>query len=467
MLPLALASALLATASMPPGGIACPPGWSGLHGKCTIASMGVSLDWFAAEAYCRVRGGHLISLEEYSQVKYVFGLEPTWVGGRYSGGAWKWANRAEFKDLPSGTSLEAGDGLCLQHDAGSVVSAKCAKEQAFVCGLGAAGCFWEGAGLNFTGPVGVNGSSLDVVVEEGGRARIGGRSAMGTWRTPTEFVLEEELVPGCSFSARVAMSHAPSSASASGTVQAGPVLAAGCNGDLAPARFLKPPACLASERTYPTTHPDVAGSQTAGPAVATVTPAATPTTAPEYPSVDFPEPHSATSSVPVWVWPAAFGAVALVSVFVTFGVVKRRKAPKTPPMDDEDSPVSSEHMELEVVERPTCGHKRFNKDPNSCETCKKFNAGMAKRRLKAVHEQLAREFSLPIVVRGTHCEHNDTDHVHVFEVENDFDPSTMGALSTVYSRTKPRLPKNTRVHIVRATNETLGMEGGTDFSEFY
>ena len=82
-----------------------------------------------------------------------------------------------------------------------------------------------------------------------------------------------------------------------------------------------------------------------------------------------------------------------------------------------------------------------------CETCRKFDPRVATQRLHSVYAALRREFSRDLTIRAVRCDHVGREHAHVFEVDNRYDPSSLGAMSTVYSRKKPRLPRRTRVHI--------------------
>ena len=103
---------------------------------------------------------------------------------------------------------------------------------------------------------------------------------------------------------------------------------------------------------------------------------------------------------------------------------------------------------------PAAGCKAGKSTPTSsdnnaeCESCEKFSSSDAVTRLHAVHAALQRDFSQRLAVSSVRCDHLGKEHVHVFTVRNFFDATSLGAISTVYSRTKPRLPRRTRIHIV-------------------
>ncbi|KAJ9444770.1 hypothetical protein DIPPA_08924 [Diplonema papillatum] len=93
-------------------------------------------------------------------------------------------------------------------------------------------------------------------------------------------------------------------------------------------------------------------------------------------------------------------------------------------------------------------------------SCQKVT-GSARQRHLAVHGDLAEELEAPIVVNSMRCVHSKSEHIHVFEVANEFQPHTLGALSTVYSRSKPRLPRNTRIHIQHSDGPSMLNSGHT------
>ena len=440
--------------------LVCPEGYAELSGICARHVETPVQTWYGAEGVCRAEGTHLLSLSDGVES---FPLPPMeaqakmWTGARKTTASpWTWSDLSPFKATLTPLPMTTTAPQCAYLHDNILHAVDCTERNGFTCVAGAPGCNWPGIPLAIAGNLAGNADHHKIYIINSALSLDSptNQIALGNWITPNTYEVHG-LFEGCPLFKAVF------------TINGGVYkVSTGCDGGaLVEAAFSEQPEC--SRISGNGVSPD--GTEAMG----TTDPNASNNahnSQGKQPDVRAVQGDGGDDAVPIWVWPLAFAAVAAVSAMATFGVVKRRKTSKTSlSTDEEDSPASSEHMEMEasVTEcctRPT-GKARFSKDPSSCETCKKFNAGMAKRRLKAVHEQLAREFALPVVVRGTHCEHNENDHVHVFEVENDFDASTMGALSTVYSRTKPRLPKNTRVHIVRAKAEDGTPAGGeTDFS---
>eukprot|EP01064_Diplonema_japonicum_P035032 TRINITY_DN743_c1_g5_i1.p1 TRINITY_DN743_c1_g5~~TRINITY_DN743_c1_g5_i1.p1 ORF type:complete len:146 (+),score=23.02 TRINITY_DN743_c1_g5_i1:54-491(+) len=83
----------------------------------------------------------------------------------------------------------------------------------------------------------------------------------------------------------------------------------------------------------------------------------------------------------------------------------------------------------------------------TCSVCRAFHPEEAVERLQRVHRDIAKEFAAPLQVNSVNLEHNGKQHRHIFGIKNDYLPFTLCALATDYVRTKPRMSKNTRVHL--------------------
>eukprot|EP01064_Diplonema_japonicum_P018767 TRINITY_DN27458_c0_g1_i1.p1 TRINITY_DN27458_c0_g1~~TRINITY_DN27458_c0_g1_i1.p1 ORF type:complete len:205 (+),score=36.90 TRINITY_DN27458_c0_g1_i1:63-677(+) len=139
------------------------------------------------------------------------------------------------------------------------------------------------------------------------------------------------------------------------------------------------------------------------------------------------------TELPEWMWAAILKEDEQVSCFDDHETASMYSA------------VSHRKEEGPAVIPPLCRGKRGEK--RVCEACKNFSPERAVKRLHEVHASIAAEFSKPLEVVDVALEHNGSQHRHVFSIKNRYLPFTLSALATDYVRTKPRLSKNTRVHM--------------------
>ena len=397
------------------------------------------VSWYAAESACRLENdGHLVSIQAL-RARKVFEHFPGaryWVGARKAttSGPWQWSDGSvlsyetlstlsSFVSFDKETFSKAAGGSCAfvhwNAETRQMVlrDASCSDPLPSVCSVsGDLDCAWSQTALvihdaSFGGAVThtVGISVSNVLSFEGQDIGI------GRWVTPTLFMVTSPNNYVCNWAAEFWT-----------TAENEQIAKCGCQKDATTfdlvAAKMDEPECmldsqrgvtrLAFDRTAVTTGEGMRVPQMAAPIGSTDS-----------------TPKKAPKTVPVWVWPSAFVVVGLVSVFAAVGAGQRKEK-----KDDKS------------VSGGSCG-SGDDRSCENCEICRKFSAETAKRRLGEVHKALQQEFAMPLVVRSTRCDHVGNDHVHVFQVENEFDASSLGALSTVYSRTKPRLPRNTRIHI--------------------
>eukprot|EP01061_Rhynchopus_euleeides_P033951 TRINITY_DN5753_c0_g1_i1.p1 TRINITY_DN5753_c0_g1~~TRINITY_DN5753_c0_g1_i1.p1 ORF type:complete len:460 (+),score=68.02 TRINITY_DN5753_c0_g1_i1:53-1432(+) len=429
---------------------------SGHDTVCVKEFTDTRMSWFEAEASCRLKGGNLATVTTSEMASILRDASPNaWIGGAHDE-EWTWST-----GMPLNTSDLLGlvgmrmfpEQTCLTARS----SDSCNMPHSYVCQ-------WRSCPFNART---IHSKSLntDIRVTYAGTIFLGGvPMGLGVWEKELRYTVrswEVRKTFGCLDSDSWVLSLVPAGA--------GFEAYAGCSSSpLTKITFTGSMTCLGG----------MAERNSAGPSP----PSATDTPSPTDTPLGQPESTSSSSSIPIWAWPLAFASVAVASALIAVGALSRkhklqqaamqsRFPPKDGPRVEIIVPDEMEEVEGSVATPESAGAETQDGPPNpskcprhkrttdTCDTCKKFNAAVARRRLKAVHEQLARDFSLPLVIHDSRCEHIGADHVHIFSVENDFDPSTLGALSTVYSRAKPRLPRSTRIHIEQAGGEYDPFEG--------
>ena len=415
----------------------CPSGFSYKIGQTCVSDVQGATTWYAAERACRRLGGHLPTLSEDDAVRQFAdgfpSLKPFWTGA-IKEGTWRWADGSAFTTIPTNfavpsTPQKGADCLFARNDNGMVGEySSCSAEQHYVCTFGTALCAWEQV------PLRIDSAILDEVVtitddllKDQTMLEIG----LGSWPEPARYVVNNPAGVDCKY---VATFSAVTTTSGAVVYQA----REGC-ADASGA------VTLTTVPWYHNIAPKCVITGLIGP-----TPPAKETKSP--PGVSDKETDSPISApgtiiikedegIPAWIFPVAFGVVAMVSIFIAVGATRRRGRKDS---DSGDSGKQEGPRKYDPEAKNDAGAS------SCCETCKKFSEDMARERLHAVHDALQKEFAKPLGIVSTRCDHVNHDHIHVFTVENDFDASSLGALSTVYSRTKPRLPRNTRIHIEHA-----------------
>ena len=431
---------------------ACQEDWEehgdGIHARCyrNFDGEGQRLDWYSAESVCRAVGGHLAKITpENSDYILKTYTDFSWVGGRHAANAWTWSDSTPLNTTQTETLLTLPN-LFTPHDAclASFVTGDCTTARGFLCETPV--CSLEQATKVELALVnGVAEIRTDVLFLSGVAV------AIGRWVSRDRFELSaaDSKGMGCGGEAWMVDFSLPSPR---GSL---PGVEAGCASWPKPASFRDNPDCRAVAtdvsdliRRFTTFGRDVRTTQ----APRTHAPPPLPPISTPGPSRPLAAIEEKDEGIPAWVWPIAFVAVAAVSALVSVGALSRRQRrahaqARKESSSEEDCRYSSEGVQIESEGADEMKCKAHTTE--SCETCMKFDPNVAKRKLKSVYAELSRGFASPLVVHSSRSVHNGNDHVHLFTVENDFDPSVLGALSTVYSRTKPKLPSRTRIHIVR------------------
>ena len=476
--------------------VQCPIGWTirfelvdGVKiPKSCIRKYPNLLTWYQAEAQCRTAGAHLASAETQVNINFLRQVSlgaTVWYGLRFTSGNWQYSGGQEFGRTRSlGMAPDDWDiknnRLCAAMDESGVGSLTCSTKLPYVCSKPALNFNYKvmqlsiyGADFGESDP-NFNSNTLTRITSEGLIIHSGRDIAIGSWISDTKFKAEYVAGTDCLwiFDAEKLTSGCVSSGRTTTATWA-----------LTPKYF--PP---------PTEKPGTNGIPEKSEAREF---AASPTNTPK-PSVlidgggdifndqlQDTEPTSnndSNNSIPTWVWPVAFGGVVMVAVVATVGGARNKKKKKSPPTSDAEGEGGPNSVLNSSEEERSDGGKasdngssntggggggrrkkhRSNISPENCETCKKFNEEATRARLYQVHRELANELRVPLQITGIHCDHTGSDHVHIFNVENEFTSYTLGVLSTCYSRVKPRLPKNTRIHIVHK-KERQTLEGGADF----
>eukprot|EP01064_Diplonema_japonicum_P005923 TRINITY_DN1390_c4_g1_i1.p1 TRINITY_DN1390_c4_g1~~TRINITY_DN1390_c4_g1_i1.p1 ORF type:complete len:495 (+),score=91.95 TRINITY_DN1390_c4_g1_i1:70-1485(+) len=427
-----------------------------IPGMCA-AQFGEPSSWFSAEASCRQRGAHLLRVVRETQVTNANLATKTWVGLSAVSGAWKWSDNMPVDSIEDEWMLPAlkKDARCASvHtlDGNSFLeSVTCHTKLPYICAMGMEGCVWQRRDLAFYGgfPTGETHILPTNVMLSNGK-EIG----LGKWITPNTFSVEDLFGTGrCNYLA-VFTKDSITTGCQNGTM-------IGVIADPKKAMWRTQPDCNSPPKEASDSFTRLGTPEPTKPFVDGPPPLTPPPG--KKPGVDTdPQPEEKTtikakeqvrtSNVPTWVWPAALVTAVLVSAVAAIGAANRRGRRKGSNNGSSSRSSGStemtkigEHDEDEEngtkpLAAPACVPEQL------CEACQKFSQTRARQRLLNVHRNLAAELALPLVIRSITCVHQPKEHVHLFEVENEFSNHTLQSLSTLYSRTKPR-PRATRIHI--------------------
>ena len=428
---------------------ACPSGFQGSYSsQCTYRSWDHSQpasSWYEAGAGCARMNSELLSfkttsgIEAHQLPEWEKGDElKVWVGARKDTvqGGWVWGDgRAVDVGLLAGHGVVFASGsypsthtcLVLQDIDRRITltPADCSEKHHHMCGTTPYCPFHLLADMKFTAKL--SSYATEVVVRGDGVLVAGGRDVgLGDWETPNRYVVESPAGFECKWTAEFSIDEKTkvvSVRSGCGVLEHSPVFDIDCT------QVTSVPGKDKTVFGFTTDAPPSTESPAGKRGSVNILPAERATA------------QSDSDTIPTWLWPAAFGGVALISAVLSIGAYRRR-----PSSSDEEG-------EARKKKRPL-PKKDYIHDPNAalhCPTCQRFNGNESQERLKKVHGAMQNEFMQPLKVLSTSCEHSGADHIHHFTVENDYDAPCLGALSTVYSRTKPRLPRNTRIHIEKQT----------------
>ena len=417
-----------------------------------------AMSWYAAGEVCREVGGQLVALTHQTGMVHfeARGLdEPHWIGASKSPlhGKWEWADGTivdfdallTLNNLAPG-SIKIGTGSCLTaqyvEKRMQIATADCSTALPSLC-VTAPHCPYQHLStLSFETRLGASRSSKvtvrrDAVLVSGTRD-IG----LGVWETPQRYVVESPDGLGCVWRAEfeTEASGLPSVTVYCGAEVEKSVVEADCTDTVMPG---KGGGGIVIMGTTPPPKP-----KTPAP-VPTGTPFAP---LPQYnttlPPIRYVEEED--SGLPVWVWPAAFCSVAFAGLFAAVGASKKRSETSSSDGSTKEKEGKEKSRKTKSKQKPA---KHDAKAAATCPTCQAFDSVHATSRLREVHALMQEEIMAPLGILGTWCEHKPAensqhhDHIHHFTLVNNFQSACLGALSTVYSRTKPRLPRNTRIHI--------------------
>eukprot|EP01061_Rhynchopus_euleeides_P004708 TRINITY_DN1394_c0_g2_i1.p1 TRINITY_DN1394_c0_g2~~TRINITY_DN1394_c0_g2_i1.p1 ORF type:complete len:472 (+),score=148.32 TRINITY_DN1394_c0_g2_i1:174-1589(+) len=432
----------------------------------------ITNSWYAAEAKCRVASkGHLLSLgsEETRSLFDKIDTGKYWVGAIQQRGVWKWSNGFDFDTslLLEDTTRERHGARCMYADWDSVsenlklFTADCSDILPFICAAaGDTACGWRRSNLFLANAnFGASGNH-DVRISSRGVMNIEGIDvAIGEWSSPTRFVVVPPHSFRCNWIAEFSLG--PDGKAVART---------GCQTSLGEYSLnhtdMDQPQCIVRTPSPARSRGMNTFSRSAEVAAAPLDPLSLHKEGAHTAGGASDQPNSNRAE---WMWSFAFVAVAGASTFAAVGASQRSMSAHAPRHADSggDSGAEMEPRQPASTSGSDCGRAecsgKASGDDSVCDICKKFNPDIAKVRLRAVHEALQNEFRLPLTVLTTRCDHVGNDHIHVFSVENDFDASSLGALSTVYSRTKPRLPRNTRIHIEKGKRPEYSVEDETNY----
>eukprot|EP01061_Rhynchopus_euleeides_P034395 TRINITY_DN581_c0_g1_i1.p1 TRINITY_DN581_c0_g1~~TRINITY_DN581_c0_g1_i1.p1 ORF type:complete len:518 (+),score=62.63 TRINITY_DN581_c0_g1_i1:52-1554(+) len=405
-----------------------------------VTKSNASYSWYGAELSCRKNEGHLLSFTSPLAQEVVDKFPETdtdttyWVGARkMPGGKWEWADGSEYEgaavnerfDEPM-TSTQTPICMYVEWKEQAVLKAgPCEKLRKYLCSAsGDLDYAWPQVDLTIKS-ADIHGEKFPIKIKPSGIVSEGGvEMGIGEWETPSR--ISVSLRNDCLWRAVFSVDF-------QGELQ----VMTGCEG-----RPLKKSTLEETKASLITAYKiKNKGTDAPMPPIPNGFTDAPPSTTNAPPDVKLVEEEA--NAIPMWVWPLAFISVALVSAMMAVGAARRRgRSPKEKQV---------ENVEMENKPEPK---QRY--DPSAevdheaaadCEVCQTFSEDSAKIRLVDIHMALQKQFCAPFNVVSTRCHHVGNEHVHVFSVENDLDAHSLGALSTVYSRKKPRLPKNTRIHI--------------------
>ena len=413
--------------------------------QCVL--RGSASSWYSSRAGCNAaRSSHLLIIRSEVEADQIqVDAPPVWIGAEYTPRGWTWTdgsavNATILNTLSYGLPY-AKEKVCLlasrqsRSSRLSLTAASCGEVHPYVCGVAPHCPYQILSKLAFHARI--DGSVADPVeITSGGvLKRHGFDIGLGVWENAHRFAVPSPAGVDCTWVAEFGFTSKPT-------------ISAGCDGSLHTVSEGISIECDPVPRGItgilpgPDAGNSMRGSKTAEPTASTASPYEE--------GEEGVQPRGKTviveddEGVPTWVWPVAFVSVALVSALVAIGATRRRTSGSS-----EDGAAGSTG-EPEKKKREGFAKKTFVHDAEAaahCATCKRFNGNACHERLKKVHGAMQSEFMQPLKVLDTRCEHSGADHIHHFTVENDYDAPCLGALSTVYSRTKPRLPRNTRIHI--------------------
>eukprot|EP01060_Flectonema_neradi_P037819 TRINITY_DN7730_c0_g1_i1.p1 TRINITY_DN7730_c0_g1~~TRINITY_DN7730_c0_g1_i1.p1 ORF type:complete len:460 (+),score=64.84 TRINITY_DN7730_c0_g1_i1:82-1461(+) len=430
----------------------CPSEYEAITGEC-LKYFQDPKGWYSAEVACQREGGHLMELRSKEQLDMLsesYRGPSVWLGLTGESGEWRFSSN----DLIDAALLQSfntelkdpipGSHCAVLTDKGVVLD-KCLSNHVHFCQVGVNSCNWHSiAVLEFD-----SGSDHYTLTRNNIVTKNSEEIGIGEWYSHNTFRLAAtSSTVNCNWVVRFISSSE---------------VECGCDGSLTAAKWNPAPPCSgAFEKGSVSDFEEGDGKQIqdTGPRTP-LTPTGPGVNGPNEEVLDVKQPtnsqqkESSDSSPPLWMWPLAFVAVAGVSTVAAFGVLKSKKRNSQDSGSGDDGPLGHQMMPIPGEPKP--------KPSRPCDICRKFNESTARQRLQSVHDALTKELSMPLVVSGTRCDHVGGEHIHVFNVENEFDSHTLGALSTVYSRTKPRLPRNTRIHILHK-KERQKLQDGSDFA---
>ena len=440
----------------------CPTDWLVVDGSCVWYGEGPK-GWYEAEVSCRLLGGNLATFATEKTFLSLSSRSPSgksWTGLIGEGGEWKFSNY-ESTTMKLNLDKPTSGMHCGAIHNGQLTAASCHEQKSYFCSVGVGSCIWRKHSntiLEFeNGNFGSGGISSSVKLDTSTNIiyRDDVEAGIGYWVGPSTFIIDSPSGVSCMYTIKFNQGFVMS----------------GCNGQLTRSNWITKSNVITSYCSLiPEPTPTTPGIWSTPQPTPAPTKAPIPVTA--KPGSDLrswsPAPLAAIESntddysIPTWAWPLAIIAVAAASAVAAVGAVNRKKKKGSVSISSEESV----HAMIPISAEGAAAAKAAGMDCTSadCEICKKFNETTARQRLLAVHQALMRELSMPLVVSGTRCDHVGGEHIHVFNVENDFDSHTLGALSTVYSRTKPRLPRNTRIHIVHKKERQNIEHGHVDFA---
>ena len=402
--------------------------------------------WYEAQSRCLSEESHLLAFQGVPQVRQIPRRDLVgdfWLGARKNSfsGVWEWTDGTPLSTLQLRkyeVKLDSfSDGNCLSavYDGVdlSVRASSCSEQKKFLCAAAATCPFQHLLDIDFVTNLFGN---TKVNIAQNGVLRSGGRDvALGEWVSPRQYVVQEPFgIVGCLWVVRFQALDFKAA-----------VVTFGCEGK-APETQRIDLECDRPVNADQQTQVPIGriGGPTDAPPLISASPYSTAprSTAPPLSAVEEDD-----DTLPLWIWFAAFSVVAVVSVFAAVGMLQRVEmmeggkthqpySPEIPMPADTKQTMKKNKLRVHDAEAAA-----------TCEVCQQFEASEAQDRLREVHGAMQQSFLRPIHILGAQCEHKPTEHVHHFTLENDYNAPCLGALSTVYSRTKPRLPRNTRIHI--------------------
>ena len=378
--------------------------------------------WYEAEVSCNAQRGQLISLRHTVSVTQI-GYSRSWVGARYDRtSGWIWADKTpvDFGHLKKlGVNINSTSPACLLasrvNNEVSISAADCSQRHPSICASEPFCPFQIVKEIKFDGSIGGN-EEVRIELTKEGLIRVAGLDlGLGHWETPSRFVVESPAGIPCTWIAEFGVS----------TTFNTPTVHCGCKGFMKEAKPKFYCAHIGPIKIPPN------GIKTPIPPFS-----ASPIRVNPYvDEVTLPPLREVVTETELgWRWWVVLGATVVVSLMVVVGAVRRGGKKKV-----KEEEKKEKEKEVVVLHDAVAAE--------GCEQCQKFDAEVVNKRLLAVHAGIQEELIHPLNVVHASCEHTGYDHVHSFAVQNNYSPPSLGVLSTAYSRTKPRLAKNTRIII--------------------